>query len=403
MKRQAHEVSEDGHPRRDLSPVRVAVITPFGSGGVYSGPTIFIDRIVRASGSDVRFILIYAQRSHADQGFSSAPSERLTRVRNRALVDQVVWSSRAVWWAFRRAGDYDVLHLHGTQTYNLLAAWGAQLRGIPVLLLPLGEHELSERSLTNRIWPASSVRRRLIGRAAGALAITRGIAANLERSGLAAAAVVEFGNPVDERFFRFGSGVDRFDQRRVVFLGVLSDRKRPHLILEAIALLRDAGTDLTLHLYGPFGTPEYRALFENSVTQLGLADRVHHEDYLEDTAGMLTSDASVLVLPSREEGLPGAVVEAMAAGVPTVVTDVGAMGDTVRAARCGYVVPGAARDIADALEALTDDRSAWAKMSARARDFAAAHFSAERLAETYSDTVRTLTSTARRKASTNGQ
>lgn len=403
MKEEASELSEQAWPRREATPLRVAVITPFGSGAVYSGPTIFIDRIVRASGADIGFILIYAQRGRSDNGFRSAPSERLTRVRNRALLDQVIWSSRAIWWALRRATDYDVLHVHGTQTYNLVAACGAYLRGIPVLLLPLGEHELSERSLTNRIWPASSLRRQLIGRAAGALAISRGIAAHLERSGLPSDSVVDFGNPVDARFFAHGSGIARFERRRVVFLGVLSDRKQPHLILEAIALLRDAGAHLTLHLYGPFGTPEYRALYDSTVARLGIADRVHHEDYLEDTATMLTFDATVLVLPSREEGLPGAVAEAMAAGVPIVVTDVGAMGDTVRAARCGYVVPAAARDIADAVGALSENRSEWAGMSDRAQAFAASHFSAEHLAEKYSRTVHELSTKAPRRGPDNGR
>lgn len=374
--------------RRQRETLNVAVITPFGSGGVYSGPTIFIDRIVRASGSGVRFHLIYAQRSASDTGFKSAPSTPLISTGRNGLINQVSWACRTTVWILRNAGFYDAIHIHGTQTYNLMAAFGAYLRGLPVLLVPLGEHELSTSSFSYRLPVIRWVRQRLLRRAAGALAISDGISAGLVSAGLAPSRIAAFGNPVDARFFATDAKRSRYSLRRVVFLGVLSDRKRPHLILEAIALLRQRGIETTALFCGPFATPSYREGFEQLIRRLKLEEVVKHWEYLEDPAEMLATDASVLVLPSREEGLPGAVVEAMAAGVPTVVTDVGAMGDTVRAAEGGYVVTGTAEGVADALASIFLAPATWQRMSAKAKEYAVARFSAPLLADEYLAAVR---------------
>lgn len=363
--------------------VRVAVITPFGSGGSYSGPTLFIDRLVRASHSSIAFVLLYAKRSPEDTGFSSAPSQRLMTTGSRSLSNQLSWAARATWWTLRHAPDHDVVHLHGTQTYNLIPAVGAYVRGTNVLLVPLGEHELSERSLTNRLGPLRWARRSLIRRASGALAISRGIASHLERAGLDPEKIVSFGNPVSESFFAQRTDEDRFRRRHIIFLGGLSPRKQPHLIVEALAQLRDEGITATASFYGPFSDDDYRGHFETTITRLGIQENVRHMGYVEETAALLTTEATALVLPSREEGLPGALVEALAAGVPPVVTDVGAMGDTVRAAGAGFVVDSTPHAIAEALRILLTDDARWSEMSRRAQAFATEHFSAARVAQRY--------------------
>src|SRR5690606_28601527 len=94
----------------------------------------------------------------------------------------------------------------------------------------------------------------------------------------------------------------------------------------------------------------------------------------------LLSQSDVLLLPSYGEGLPYALLEAMAAGVVPVGTRVGAIGDVVETGVHGLFVP--VRDaaaIARALESLDQDRAWLARMSAAARKRIAAAYSIERV------------------------
>ena len=76
----------------------------------------------------------------------------------------------------------------------------------------------------------------------------------------------------------------------------------------------------------------------------------------------------VFALPSRYEGLPTAVVEAMVCGVPVVATAVNAVGDVVIPGETGLLVPpGRPQLLADAVRFLLDSPGAAARMAAAAR------------------------------------
>jgi len=96
----------------------------------------------------------------------------------------------------------------------------------------------------------------------------------------------------------------------------------------------------------------------------------------------LLSGADVMVLPSYSEGLPYALLEAMAAGVPVIATPVGAIPDVASDGTHGFLVP--PRDgkaIAEALAILAGDREKLSWMSRACRRRIRAAFSIERLAQ----------------------
>src|SRR5205085_1754865 len=100
----------------------------------------------------------------------------------------------------------------------------------------------------------------------------------------------------------------------------------------------------------------------------------------------LLSQADVFLLPSYAEGLPYSLLEAMAAGVVPVVTPVGAIPDVVTEGEHGLLVqPRDAQAIAVALENLSRDKVALARMSAACRKRAANGYSIERVAKDFSE------------------
>ena len=151
------------------------------------------------------------------------------------------------------------------------------------------------------------------------------------------------------------------------------------VLLDAWRRLTDArpGRDLRLVLVGTGQSAgEFRALLAT-----GAYPGVHwHDAFVLDRAvlrGYLAA-GDAYVLASRREGFPVALVEALAAGLPVVATDVSGARDVVETAPepVGAVVPvGDAGALADALGALLDDPARARRMGAAARRHAEATFS----------------------------
>jgi glycosyltransferase involved in cell wall biosynthesis len=90
----------------------------------------------------------------------------------------------------------------------------------------------------------------------------------------------------------------------------------------------------------------------------------------------------VFVLASIWEGLPGSVLEAMAAGLPVVGTNVNGIREIVVPGQTGLLVPPDDADaLAEALDALLSDADLRARMGRRGRDRAASEFSIDALVD----------------------
>lgn len=102
----------------------------------------------------------------------------------------------------------------------------------------------------------------------------------------------------------------------VLFLGRLAPQKAPDVLIEAFARFRQAAPAWTLHLAGggPL-TDELRA----RVHDLGLRDHVRFHGVVDPAA--LLATCRIFVLPSRFEGTPNALLEAMAHRMPCIVSD----------------------------------------------------------------------------------
>jgi glycosyltransferase involved in cell wall biosynthesis len=113
-----------------------------------------------------------------------------------------------------------------------------------------------------------------------------------------------------------------------IFVGRHHPEKGLDLLLSALELLPPKTPGFTLLLVG-IGTDHARITENHHVEVLALGERTDVPDLLKA--------ADVLVLPSRTEGTPNAVIEAMATGVPCVVSDVGDSAAVVGAT--GVIVP----------------------------------------------------------------
>ena len=147
-------------------------------------------------------------------------------------------------------------------------------------------------------------------------------------------------------------------------VGCLELRKDYGTLLDALARLDRRGMHVHALLVGE--GREHAMLLERART-LGLASRVHFLGERPDVERLLPL-MDVFVLSSREEGIPNALLEAMAAGRPAVATAVGGTPEVLEDGRTGWLVPAEDADaLAAALAEALGDRPEAARRAGAAR------------------------------------
>lgn len=135
-----------------------------------------------------------------------------------------------------------------------------------------------------------------------------------------------------------------------------------------------------------------RQELEAQAQHLGVASHIRFLGHREDVTDLLGL-FDVFVLPSLSEGMPLALLEAMAAGVPAVATRVGGVGEVVEDGKTGLLVPpedGFA--LAESIVKLLEDRTLARRMGNCAQEAVDRHFSLEKMVrayrEIYADLIR---------------
>ncbi|MEM8943673.1 MAG: glycosyltransferase family 4 protein [Planctomycetota bacterium] len=138
---------------------------------------------------------------------------------------------------------------------------------------------------------------------------------------------------------------------QIVFVGSNWRRKGLDTLLEAMKLLEDPYPSVQLKVVGDPGSTA-RAEYEGMAATLGIDDRVQFVGAVgRDEMPQLLASSTLLALPSYEEALGLAAIEALAAGIPVVASHVGGLPEIVRSDTHGQIVrPGSPSELANAIE-----------------------------------------------------
>jgi glycosyltransferase involved in cell wall biosynthesis len=165
----------------------------------------------------------------------------------------------------------------------------------------------------------------------------------------------------------------------ILFLGRLNFKKGLDLLAQAFGPIGRQRDDVHLVLAGPDNEGYANQVREQLQTEGLVAQCTFTGMLLGDKKLAAFRDADVFVLPSYTENFGIAVVEAMACGLPVVISDKVNIWQDVKKARAGYVVECDAQAVGAALSAILDDPEQGKAMGQRGRRLVAERFTWEKI------------------------
>jgi glycosyltransferase involved in cell wall biosynthesis len=244
----------------------------------------------------------------------------------------VSWNPALGRYLRARLTNFDVVHIFGL--YDFLGprvAKECRARQIPYVIEPIGMYVPIVRNVRLKQLYHRMFGRELFASASAVIATAEQERAELIAGAVAADKIVVRRNGVDvpEVFpergrFRAVLKISA-TAKLVLFLGRLSKKKSPQMLLQAFANreIKEAAGEKEVHL--AFVGPDEAGMLTKLQTmarELGIAERVHFTNALEgDAKWSAYRDADIFVLPSQNENFGNTAAEAVAAGTPVIVTD----------------------------------------------------------------------------------
>lgn len=318
---------------------------------------------------------------------------------------------RLAWRLLRRGRRYDVLQFYIVDDFTWLVIAAARLRGVQTVIqisLLGADDPLSFRP--SLLGLSTAIKRSCFHRVDRVIGLSQALTRSCELAGIDPHRVVRIPNGVDLQQFA-PAGTDQAAIRRhlgldpqrryLVFVGSAIHRKGIDVLIAAFIAGAGPTPDVELLIVGPCDfsdrtrhAPARQHLVEQLRDRLrrhGLAERVHWIGQVENVQQYLQA-ADLFFFPTRREGLPNALAEAMACGLPVLASCLdGITTDLVRDGREGRLIAGhEPADYARALRELLGDSALLAQMGRSARRRIEDQFALDGIVERYAVLYREL-------------
>jgi glycosyltransferase involved in cell wall biosynthesis len=291
------------------------------------------------------------------------------------------------------APDVVVAHLFGNHT---LVSWAAFLAGVPRTYgVSANDPVFYSSSTWKPMVLAHAARPFCRGEIAVSQAVGRILISNLHLPS-SRVRVIPNGCPVEEIASRAAAGRSAAHHNSGAipraFMAARVGRTKDHATaLRAIQLLRQKGGDVELFVAGTASRESARTArinVEALAEQLGIRDLVRFLGAREDVPELMGA-SDVVVHATKSEGFSIAVLEAMAAGVPIVATDIPPCREALDDGRCGLLVPrGDSSALAEAIRQILDDEPLRLRLVEAAFERVRSHYHVKRMAADYRELLR---------------
>lgn len=361
-------------------PIRVLLWSPNGAGLHYGGPGMVAYRMY-ASAPELGIVELAHGSGQQEQYDRFSATHHISSVSSRAL-DQAQFILRGRRWIRSNGERFDVFH--GLQAFDLTVrpALAAMDLGIPAVVKVAGHRaEVAGARGWRRATGVAAQRRRVMRQLSAIIALSEEIEQELLLAGVPEKSVIRIPNGVDTAYFTPSKDKNGYrdalgwpNRPTVTIAGGITARKRFEIAIKALRAAVRSGADCQLAVVGPIHDDEYSKSLHALAQRLDVYDRVIWSGFTTDMPSVYRA-TDVFVLPSAREGMPNALLEAMASGLPSVITGFSGATDLIIPGESGEIADPHETPIASAiLQYLTDPALAHAH-GVRARQHVEAKFS----------------------------
>jgi glycosyltransferase involved in cell wall biosynthesis len=280
--------------------------------------------------------------------------------------------------ALAASTNADLIHAHGfkADVYAYLA-----MRNTMIPLVSTCHTWYDDNRL---LWLYGVIDRRVLRHYSAVVSVSDDVTQRLINSGVAPARIHFIRNGIDLRPFTDATPSLRHlaepEGLLIGWVGRLTYDKGPDIFLRAIARVRP---QFPKAHYVLVGEGPYRPELERLIADLALSDIVHLLGQRNDMPAVYAS-CDLMVSSSRQEGLPMAILEGMAAALPCIVTSVGAVPMVIHNDANGILIPTENVELlADSMARLIANPDERLAFGAAARLLIESEFSADRMAADY--------------------
>lgn len=388
----SQSVQPESPDTSQLTRPRVLLWSTRGSGTHYNGPGSFAYRLYSLSSRDEAAVSLV--HGYPDQEQDSLfEQQHYLGCSPSGSVGLVTFLAKAKRWLRENAGNFDVMHaLNGFHATAVPAGFAQQL-GLPVVLFVTNHrNEFVDKPGIRGILRLPAKRRRIIRQLSAMIAMSTDIYSELREYDVQRRRIAripmgvntERFSPIDEsRKRELRQELEIPDRPTIVFAGTVVRRKRPMLVAQAVEHAVRAGTDCQAYIVGPqTKEPEYAQQIKDYIVERKLDDRVKLVSFTPDIEKYHQA-ADLFVLPSEQEGMPAAMVEAMACGAPPLGTAISGVSDLIDDGEDGRIIEPTPESLADAFRYYFDDPTLIQLHSVRCREKVLERYSAQAVLAAY--------------------
>lgn len=338
-----------------------------------------IDAVILSSDDDVGGHLEVPLRQWIEHEGVPVLFLRRVTARQHTLVGFTYTPEYPVWLR-EHLHEYDFVHVHTVFSHPANAAMRAcRKAGVPYCVRPLGQlchWSLQQRRLVKQLQLALFTRRNIDAARFIHCTSDMEVRETASEGFRSPCEVLPHGIVMPPRLVDARESLRNLlavaaDRPVLVFMSRVHPKKGIELLLESAAALREP---FELVIVGT-GDADYVDGLKRQVAK-SLVDHVHWLGFKEgDDKWRVLQGADLFVLPSHSENFGIAVLEAIACGLPVVISDQVALQDEVKKHQLGRVVPLEVKSLIEAISGLLADPAERAAISARAATTAAEHFS----------------------------
>lgn len=308
-------------------------------------------------------------------------------------MKEFIFSAAMTRWLWQHIHNYDILDNHYLFSYASTCAGAiARRKGIPYTVRTIGQltpWALAQSRLKKRVY-TSLIERRNLNNAAVVHCTSQGEAKDVQKFGIKSPTVtlpLGVNQPVNypeaKLKLRQKYAIET-EKPIVLFLSRLHYVKRPDLLIQALEKLTAEKHEFHLILAG-CGESEYINYLKSLVASVGLTACTSFAGFVTgEDKNLLLQGADMFVLPSFSENFGIAIAEAMAVGIPVIITPEIQIAPSIAEAEAGLVVEGEVNALTAAIEKLLTSPKLRQQLGENGKQFVRSNYSWSTIAKNLS-------------------